>query len=123
MSSQISYYEDSSTIAKTETDGNFTFNFDYLYNSTLIYSPDHSAEMLVKKGRLVNLKVYIKSFDLVSQGKESNSLEVIDILYQSMGQRDIKINDLYFGYFQKNQETSLSWQAKIEGADEIIIIN
>ena len=28
LSSQISYYEDSSTIAKTESDGNFTFNFD-----------------------------------------------------------------------------------------------
>jgi hypothetical protein len=108
----------------TETEGDkFTFNFDYLYNSTLIYSPNHSAEMLVKKGKLVNLKAYIKSFDLISQGKESNSLEVIDILYQSMGQKDIKINDLYFGYFQKDTETSLSWQAKIEGADEIIIIN
>ncbi|MBQ7799796.1 MAG: hypothetical protein IJ370_04825 [Oscillospiraceae bacterium] len=28
VSSQISYYEDSSTIAKTENDGNYTFNFD-----------------------------------------------------------------------------------------------
>lgn len=28
VSSQIAFYEDSSDIAKTETDGNFTFNFD-----------------------------------------------------------------------------------------------
>ncbi len=34
VSSQISYYEDSSAIAKTETDGNFTFNFDPYVLST-----------------------------------------------------------------------------------------
>ncbi len=101
----------------------YTFNFDYLYNSIPIYSEDHGCSITVNNGRITSLKAYIKNFNLASQGKESNPLEVIDILYESMGERNIKINDLYFGYFDKNGQITLSWQAKLEGSEDIIIIN
>lgn len=101
----------------------YTFNFDYLYNSIPIYSEDHGCSIKVDNGRISSLKAYIKNFNLVSKGKESNPLEVIDILYESMGERNIKINDLYFGYFDKRGQITLSWQAQIEGSEDIIIIN
>lgn len=101
----------------------YTFDFDYLFDSTPIYSKDHGATLTVKNGRLINLNTQIKSFNLVSEGKESNPLHIIDVIYQSAGERDIKINDLYFGYFDKDGQTTLSWQAKIEGTDDILIIN
>ncbi|MBO5452997.1 MAG: hypothetical protein J6A69_03420 [Clostridia bacterium] len=111
-----------SPLNEDETES-YTFDFDYLYNSIPIYSENHGCSIDVKNGRITYLKAYIKNFTLASEGKESNPLEVIDILYETMGEKNIKINDLYFGYFDKNGQITLSWQAQIEGSDDIIIIN
>lgn len=101
----------------------YTFDFDYLYDSTPIYSNVHGCTINIKDGRITYLKANIKNYNLVSEGKESNPLDVLDIIYETMGEREIKINNLYFGYFDKNGQTTLSWQVQIEGSDDVLIIN
>ena len=108
---------------KEDSNGKYTFKFDYLFNSIPIYSNDPGCSITVDNGKITYLKAYIKNFNLVSAGKESNPLEVLDILYETMGEKEFKINDLYFGYFDKNGKTTLSWQVQVEGSDDIIIIN
>ncbi len=66
VSSQISFYEDSSTIAKTETDGNFTFNFDPYVLTTDV------------KKALGTTEHYKNVVDAIINGKESVSVPTRD---------------------------------------------
>ena len=86
------------------SDGEYTFTFDYVFAGNPIASDTHGLEVEVKNGYITSLRANLKSYYLLDAGKEREPLELIDELYSklSSNNENITIDELYFGYYDSS---------------------
>ena len=84
----------------------------------------HAISVTVKNGRLVSYKQQVctlsKKDGVLSAG---NMLGAVDSLYEVLPleeEETVTVSDIFVAY---TGEDSLSWCAKIEGSDHLIVIN
>ena len=104
------------------SDGVYTFTFDYVFGGNPIASDTHGLVVEVKNGYITSLKANLKSYSLLNSGNERDPLELIDELYAQISDsyENVTIDELYFGYYDSNAPMTLSWQAKINKSEEVI---
>ena len=101
----------------------YTFTFDYVYAGNPIASDSHGLEVTVTNGYITSLKTNLRSYSLISSGDEHDPLELIDELYARLSENyeNVTVDELYFGYYDSRHPMTLSWQAKANQSEDVIL--
>ena len=110
----------------SDTSGEITVCIDYYLDSVPVMAWDngHAISVTVKNGRLVSYKQQICT---LSKGEGTltagNMLQAVDGLYTVLPLKEdemVSVSDIFVAYTGAD---SISWCAKIEGSDRLIVIN
>jgi len=101
-----------------------TINIDYYLDSipVMAWENGHAISVTLKNGRLVSYKQQVCSISAQSENLTAgNMLRAVDGLYLKLTNSDVvTVSDIFVAYTGEN---SISWCARLEGSDDIIVID